>query len=301
MDGSRAVTGAAEADGPKLQKILNRVFRCAHRQQTRPITLRGECYAVCLDCGQRLAYDFQAMRFGASASGDGPSRPDAEGETTRAPEVPVPKSVSSVPDPSGTAIDNSRPFRRTVGSMTKEVLWLGVLAIGLTSGFLYWADTRPEPEKPAAPKRVPPSISAGAVKSPPGITADRHDTASPPSPKTSDSVAKPTVSNASKPTTAEAMGPAPLPVSETAGSAAGPRLDSKGPVVVLGREAAAALELLRYPGRLSKLIRRGSLFTVPRGTAIKLGRTKRGVIHVRIIDGAMAGQEGWAQAGQIMP
>jgi ATP-binding cassette subfamily B protein len=53
-----------------------------------------------------------------------------------------------------------------------------------------------------------------------------------------------------------------------------------------------------HPERLSKLIRRGSLFTVPRGTAIKVLQGNRLVIKVRIMEGSMVGQQGWAQPGQ---
>ena len=51
--------------------VLNRVFRCSHRRQSRPITPRGggQSYAVCLDCGTRLAYDLSGMRAEASVLG----------------------------------------------------------------------------------------------------------------------------------------------------------------------------------------------------------------------------------------
>jgi hypothetical protein len=48
------------------------------------------------------------------------------------------------------------------------------------------------------------------------------------------------------------------------------RLQGKKSVIVLGRQAVAALELSQHPGRIRKLIQSGSLFTVPCGTAIKL-------------------------------
>ena len=81
------------------------------------------------------------------------------------------------------------------------------------------------------------------------------------------------------------------------------RLEGKGSVVVLGREAVAALELSQHPERLSKLIGRGSLFTVPRGTAIKLLQGNRlgnrFVIRVLIVEGSQMGQEGWVQTSQV--
>jgi hypothetical protein len=67
----------------------------------------------------------------------------------------------------------------------------------------------------------------------------------------------------------------------------------------------ATLELSQHPERLGKLIRNGSLFTVPRGTAIKLLQGKRlenqFVIKVLITEGSKVGQEGWAQTWQVSP
>src|SRR5262249_39958510 len=77
------------------------------------------------------------------------------------------------------------------------------------------------------------------------------------------------------------------------------RLEGDGSVIVLGRDGMAALELSQHPERLSKLIRRGSLFTVPRGTAIKLLQGNRFVIKIRIMEGPMVGQEGWAGQAQL--
>ena len=79
------------------------------------------------------------------------------------------------------------------------------------------------------------------------------------------------------------------------------RLEGKGSVIVLGREAGAALELSQHPEMLRTLIRRGSLFTVPRGTAIKLLQRNKFVIKVLIIEGSMVGREGWTQTSQVSP
>jgi hypothetical protein len=83
------------------------------------------------------------------------------------------------------------------------------------------------------------------------------------------------------------------------------RLEGKGPVIVLGRKAVVALELAQHPERLRKLIRRGSLFTVPRGTPIRLLQGNRlgnrSVIKVKLLAGSMVGQVGWAQTSQISP
>src|SRR5690348_16841504 len=65
MDASRTVSDSGNAQRPLLQRILNRVFRCSHRHLGLPITLRGESFAACLDCGARVAYDLQS--FGGHA------------------------------------------------------------------------------------------------------------------------------------------------------------------------------------------------------------------------------------------
>ena len=65
MDASRTVSDSGKAQLPLLQRILNRVFRCSHRHLGLPITLRGESFAACLDCGARVAYDLQS--FGGHA------------------------------------------------------------------------------------------------------------------------------------------------------------------------------------------------------------------------------------------
>jgi hypothetical protein len=79
------------------------------------------------------------------------------------------------------------------------------------------------------------------------------------------------------------------------------RLEGKSSVVILGIEASAVLELSEHPGRMGDLIQSGSLFTVPRGTAIKVGETANGVMKILILEGSMAGREGWVQASQVSP
>jgi hypothetical protein len=51
--------------------VLSRLFQCAHKHLTRPIAPvrrrgapRGESYVVCLDCGQRFAYDADQWKIG---------------------------------------------------------------------------------------------------------------------------------------------------------------------------------------------------------------------------------------------
>lgn len=88
-----------------------------------------------------------------------------------------------------------------------------------------------------------------------------------------------------------------LPISESGHSL---HLRGRGSVVVLALDSAAALKLQQHPGRLSKLVRDGSLFSVPTGTAITMQEKKNGMVKVLIMEGAMTGREGWAPARQVL-
>jgi hypothetical protein len=41
----------------KILMVLEFVFGCWHRNLSRPFTLSGWTYEVCLNCGQKFAYD----------------------------------------------------------------------------------------------------------------------------------------------------------------------------------------------------------------------------------------------------
>jgi hypothetical protein len=46
----------------RVQTVLERLFGCWHRNVSRPFTISGRTYEVCLDCGKQFAYarvDFQ--------------------------------------------------------------------------------------------------------------------------------------------------------------------------------------------------------------------------------------------------
>ena len=88
-----------------------------------------------------------------------------------------------------------------------------------------------------------------------------------------------------------------LPTSESGHSL---HLRGRGSVVVLALDAVAALELQKHPESLAQLVRNGSLFSVSGGTAITMQENKNGVIKVLIMEGTMAGREGWAPAGQAL-
>ncbi|HEX8843218.1 MAG TPA: hypothetical protein VF791_01040 [Pyrinomonadaceae bacterium] len=40
-----------------LSNWLTRLFGCWHREMSRPFTIGGESYRVCLDCGARRKFD----------------------------------------------------------------------------------------------------------------------------------------------------------------------------------------------------------------------------------------------------
>ena len=52
-----------------IDNLLNLLFRCRHRQLTRPLSAASpkdaphKAYVVCLDCGKQFDYDLQEMRI----------------------------------------------------------------------------------------------------------------------------------------------------------------------------------------------------------------------------------------------
>jgi hypothetical protein len=76
-----------------IDTIANLLFRCSHKQLTRPLSAvtktgepRGGTYVVCLDCGKQFPYDVSAMKVGKAAAAD----PNAG--VLHPPVVPPPKS-----------------------------------------------------------------------------------------------------------------------------------------------------------------------------------------------------------------
>ena len=53
-----------------IDSLFDLMFRCAHRQPSRPMAQvrkdadKGQSFTVCLDCGARFAYDMSTMRQG---------------------------------------------------------------------------------------------------------------------------------------------------------------------------------------------------------------------------------------------
>ena len=145
------------------------------------------------------------------------------------------------------------------------------------------------------------SLSADSVKSSPSLPLPGSGTESVLASKATKLVTNPTLSTEPKSTRKETHGPDSTSVAAPLRSDEVLRLHGKKSLIVLGRDAVAAVELLQHPGRLRKLIWSGSLFTVPRGTAIKLLQENRTVSKVLIMEGSMVGQEGWVQTWQVSP
>jgi hypothetical protein len=302
MNGTGRDIGAGDGNenGAWVQRILNRVFRCSHRRQTRPMTPKGEdqAYAVCLDCGARIAYDLSAIRAEASALGSRIARPTSEAGQGKVLDIPAQDSIPSAPERWQMLSRDSLQLHREFGTTAV----LGLLAIGLAGGLLYLLNHWAEPKNVTAPKHARPLPSAESVRSAPSLPAEQRDTEVVPAPPTTTPLASPSASTEpTSPSREATIGRDSTSVSGSARSNEVLRLEGKGSVIVLGRNAATALELSQHPTRLSRLTRRGSLFTVPRGTAIKLLQENSSVAKVLIMRGSKAGQAGWVEAWQAQP
>jgi hypothetical protein len=211
------------------------------------MTLKGETFATCLDCGGRVPYSLDALRAG----------------------MPCKKVVGKVPVPKqpGTRI-NSAPINSTLRKWTREGVWLGLglLAAGFAGGIFY-PGRQPAGSDNRATFRAPRTPKA-EVMAIPAALPDAPDPMPPPS--------------------AEVHQPNQMP-----------RLESDGRMVVLAHEAAAALEIAQHPGKLPDLIQSGSLFSVSRGTPVRIVEKQRTLVDVVITGGPMAGQKGWVAAARV--
>ena len=291
--------GAGGGSDFRLQGILNRVFRCSHRHQSRPMTPRGggQAYAVCLDCGTRLAYDLNAIRVDAAVPEANLDCQSSKVGEEKVLDIPAQGKIGGATRRWVTTGNGSRLFRRDFG--TTAVLWIGV--ISLAAGLLYLPNRPEGPKKLTTPEKARSSLSADTVKSSPSLVIEQRGTEGVLSPATK-LVGNRTVSAQPKSHTGrETVGPDSTSAAAPLRSNQVLRLQGKKSVIVLGREAEAAMELSQHPGSLRKLIRNGSLFTVPRGTAIKLLQQDRPVSKVLITEGSMRGQEGWAPTWQVSP
>lgn len=283
-----ALADSRESTGSAVENLINRVFRCRHRRKTFPFTPRGEdqCYAVCLDCGQRLGSDLQVMgtarihekaplKEAAPVKAPIPSRP---ADTVRA---PVPQAAANHPPAPELELRNWK----------YDLLWIGLFAVGLSGGLYLTDRIRQSVVHPAAPERLLPPLACTEM----------------PAPLPKNSETAPSVSQAAAVPKPQDAAPAPPPVATPAAvdDPGSPpttsRLVSRSSLAVLGLEASAVTDLSQHPGRLADLIQSGSLFTVPSGTPIQVLEAENGALKVEILQGSMAGREGWVQAWRVTP
>src|SRR5215472_6153902 len=181
--------GADGGNDPWLPRILNRIFRCAHRRQSRPITPRGgsQAYAVCLDCGTRLAYDLSGMRAEASVLGIRLDRQTPEIVKEDIFDIP---EQAFIPPASGRRERMSKDSRRSHRDFgTTAVLCIG--AISLAGGLLYLPNRPEGPKSLTTQRRARQSPRAEAVK-PPSLPAQEDSTEGMPTPQGTRLVATPT-------------------------------------------------------------------------------------------------------------
>ena len=76
-------------------------------------------------------------------------------------------------------------------------------------------------------------------------------------------------------------------------------LRSKSSVVIVASNQVAAEQIRRGSRRLDQLIHDGAVFSISSGTAVALEAKTDGVVRVRILQGAMAGKQGWVPDGAI--
>ena len=247
MESPGKITASGDANPPGLERILNRLLRCSHRHQTSPMTLKGETFATCLDCGGRVPYSLDGLRAG----------------------MPCKNAVGKIPVTKQPGTNNNfKPIHSTLRKWTREGLWLGLglLAAGFGGGIFYSGQRQALPQSHTiiAPAPLP----------------KLEDTAIP--------AALPSV-----------PGAAPAPIAEVHRPNQTPRLESDARAVVLAYEAADALAIAQHPGRLPELVQNGSLFSVLRGTPVRVVEKKQGLTHVVITGGSLAGQEGWVPAARV--
>jgi hypothetical protein len=248
----------------------------------------------------RLAYDLSAMGVVTSVHGSSLDRQSSEVGKDKVPDISAQGSIPAAPERWETMLGDSRRVHRDFG--TPAVLWIG--AMSLAGGLFYLLDQPAGPKNLTAPKQARPPHAARSVKSSRSLPVEEQeaDTELAPAhevtiPANSTFSTEPNSITGNK--TIEPNSTATTSIPQGGGFL---RLEDQRSVIVLGREAGAALELSQHPERLSTLIQSGSLFTVPRGTAIKLLQGNRlgdkFVIKVRIMEGSKVGQEGWARPEQ---
>lgn len=289
------ITASGEGKPPRLERILNRLLRCSHRHQTSPITLRGETFATCLDCGSHVPYSLDGLRAPMPVKAAVQETKAAVRETKLevreakpavqqskpAIQQSKPQTKPAIQQTKPAVRETKRPVRKplvppkpvgskirsTLRTWTNEGVWLGLLAAGLAGAVYYSGKRQPLTPDQALSRPVP--AQAAITVATPGV----------PGPET--------------PVAVPAMAQVLRPPSQK------PHLDGGGRFVVLAHEPAAAREVSQHPAKLGELIQIGSLFTVSRGTAVRLLEKQKDVDHVAIVGGPMAGQDGWVPAAQV--
>ena|SRR5579884_3544323 len=282
------------SDLPILQNFVNSIFRCRHRHRSFPLTPRGEnqCYAVCLDCGQHLGLDMQVvdkLQTTATSSGESLNR-GKEASDSRASTSGG--GASKQRDTAGRDASPVSPRARKY-----DLLAMAIFVIGFSAGHLYFSAKIPG-SKSNAGSSVQPSISVPPVKS---IRVGEGSADLLSVRNVRDTEPKPMIPSEPKSAATKANNMRVAPSSsEGFGSSRGTlRLKGKSSLVLLGLEAAVIHDLSQNPDRLPELIQSGLLFTAPRGTAIDLRQREDGVVKVVILEGSMAGREGWVRASEV--
>jgi len=285
------------SDLPILQNFVNRIFRCRHRHRSFPLTPRGEnqCYAVCLDCGQHLGLDMQVVdriRTTGTSSGESSNRGKKEVRDLAA-------STSDCSDPRPRETAACEASRVSLRARKYDLLSMALFVIGFSGGHLYFsAKVQGWRSNPGLPSRVQPSISVPPAKSMLGkggstdllsfrdVTDTGQTPIIPAEPK-------------SAATRTKGTRVAPPGSEDNSSSNRTMQLKGKSSLVLLAPEATVIHDLSQHPDRLPELIQSGLLFTAPRGAAINLLEREDGVVKVLILEGSMAGREGWVRASQV--
>jgi len=171
-----------------------------------------------------------------------------------------------------------------------NLLWVALFALGLSGGLYFSKHIHSQPLT-AAP--APPAVHRDAPVVGSQVRADAASAVSLPDERSRAPSAVPE-SN-------------PIPAKSAAGTTpdigAGihskRRLQGKSSLVILGIDAPTVEELSKHPSRLPELVQDGSLFTAPRGAAVEVQETANGVLKVLVLEGSMAGREGWVPGSQV--
>src|SRR5829696_3728319 len=83
--------------GAMLSRLAARVFGCWHREMSRPLTLGGQSYRACLECGARRAFDTKSWKMVGAYYYDSPAGNHLPSLMTTASLVLRPRASMSLP------------------------------------------------------------------------------------------------------------------------------------------------------------------------------------------------------------